>query len=1184
MNLEPMNGEPRNGEPMNGDPEVALGALAGNDDPWLIGVRHHSPACAAAMPALLAAFRPELILLELPPELGSWLPWLSHEELMAPVALAAASAEGHLLSFFPFADFSPELAALRWARANAVPVEPFDLPLHERGREAQNWSWEGPSLLAALKSRCEAEDVETLWERLVEARAPGAEPEAIRRAALLAGWMLRLEEARSGAGIDGESLRRETHMRQVLAARQAEGLRIVAVVGAFHAAALLAEPLLFEPRPSAEDGAGPGEPTVTSLIPYSTELLDSRSGYPAGIRDPLWQQGAFEALRDGVSPEPWVGELVARVGARLRAANHVAGVPDLREALRLAIDLARLRDLPAAGRRELLEGIETALGQGELWGRGRVLARALEHVLVGRQRGRLAAGTPRSGLAPHVEALLAELGLPGPGSSEPKKMRLDPLRSRLDARRRVTLMRLRTCGIPYGELREADRTGSTAALTEVWEVSWTPATAALLELAAVAGSTLEQATVGALRRQEREKEQGATARDQLAFLTAAAECALLLLTRERLARLLDEFEHEAGLAEVIEALELVDRIARGHFPGLDPDQLAPDPPLGAIRAELLAATIRAVEGLAGSERPEDVLALLEVIRLFGQLEEENGAPGAGRLGWALDQLALLGSPLIQGAAGAARVLTGREESRAFGARAGSWVEGGQDGPSRLVLAKRLQGALMVAAPLFEADGDWAAGLIERIEALSDDDFLERLPALREGFSVLSPAARERLLEALESRLPDVRELELEVAPEQLALFVEADREGAAAMAAIGEVPRDEVRNQEPLGSPAAPEAEPGATVPKPEHSLGAADRWRLILGRQQEKLPPGRAQRAARALEDLYGAGSGEGSRALWGGGGGGRETAFPGVREWAEELQEVFGESVREEVLGLAAAHGNMAAALALDPEKVLPSIELLEQVLSLRGGLPEAQLQRLRRLVKRVVDQLVEVLAVRLRPALAGLTVARPTRVDTGRLDLRRTLAANLNRLSRTPEGAIRFAPEKLIFRQRGRRSVDWKIILVVDVSGSMEASVIYSAMMAAILSGLPALSVHFVAFSTEILDLSNRVGDPLGLLLEITVGGGTHLARGLAYARSLMKVPSRTLVVAITDFEEGFPVENLLAEVRELVDSGAKVLGLAALDDRGQPRYHRGIAERVVAAGMPVAALTPLELARWVGERIR
>jgi VWA domain containing CoxE-like protein len=80
----------------------------------------------------------------------------------------------------------------------------------------------------------------------------------------------------------------------------------------------------------------------------------------------------------------------------------------------------------------------------------------------------------------------------------------------------------------------------------------------------------------------------------------------------------------------------------------------------------------------------------------------------------------------------------------------------------------------------------------------------------------------------------------------------------------------------------------------------------------------------------------------------------------------------------------------------------------------------------------------------------------------------------------------------------------------------------------------------------------------------------------------MPARTLVVLVTDFEEGGPVEPLLTEVRAVAESGARPLGLAALDDRGQPRYSRAAAEEVAGAAPPVAALSPLELARQVCRR--
>jgi Mg-chelatase subunit ChlD len=257
---------------------------------------------------------------------------------------------------------------------------------------------------------------------------------------------------------------------------------------------------------------------------------------------------------------------------------------------------------------------------------------------------------------------------------------------------------------------------------------------------------------------------------------------------------------------------------------------------------------------------------------------------------------------------------------------------------------------------------------------------------------------------------------------------------------------------------------------------------------------------------------------------------------------------------------------------------------VLSLKGALPEAKLGHLRRLVDRIVAQLVRELAHRLRPALVGLAVPRPTRRPGGPLDLDRTVRANLHTARRGPDGAAMLVPERPRFRTRGRRAADWHVTIVVDVSGSMEASTIYSAVVAAILNGLPALSVRFVAFSTEVVDLSDRVDDPLGLLLEVGIGGGTDIGAGLRYARQRLAVPSRTIVALVTDFEEGVSVGKLLAEVRALAESGAHLLGLAALDDRGQPDFNRAIATQVAAAGMPVAALSPLELARWIGERVR
>ncbi|MGW5036672.1 vWA domain-containing protein [Streptomyces parvulus] len=1201
-------------------PEAAVAALTDPAAPYLIGVRHHAPSLAAAVPALLEAAAPDVLLVELPAETQQWLPWLGHEETRAPVALAAARAgDGGGTAFYPFADFSPELAAVRWAVRRGVPVVACDLPLADRawrrGRRSgapvprvtpssvpEPPEVHGPGLTTALRARLTGRPGDDLWDRLVEAAAPGSEPEALRRAALLTGWALRAEAAAAG-GVPEVDLRREEWMRCRLAAATADGARAAVVVGAFHAPALLA------PAGAADEVRDGGPPAgagwTTSLIPYTYALLDERSGYPAGIRDPEWQHLVLRAAGDPTALEEALTRAAVRVCAELRALGHPSGPADAREITRLASDLARLRGLPAAGRGELVEAVQTVLAQGEPYGRGRAVARAMERILVGSRSGRPAPGAPRSGLAPAVESEVSRLGLPGPrpaGTNGPgaaaKDLRLDPLRSDLDRDRDLLLRRLAVCGVPYAEPRGVIGTGGAEALTSRWEVRWTPATEAMLSAVGVHGVTPAQAAEGVLRERRRTErdEGGPMAAQTLDGLRQAAECGLPALADARLAEAGDVLPASATLSELLTGLALLDRLRAGHVAGLGVDEDR------AVRADavagvLTAAAVRQVDGLTGAEDPADAHALLELAHRADVL-------GGVRLTDALARLEQVGSPLMRGAAGAVRVLLGHEDPDVLGGRVASWVDGATDRESRSALTARLTGLLTAAGPLLESAAPALDPLLDRVTGLSDQDFLHRLPALRGGFDTLSPAARDRLLTAVEERLDSggpadragrARPGELgRTDPAALAVWTGADLGARAALASLGLLPAPAAAGasaSNPRTPPADAErkAPAPATTPAPDptpHHIAPVDRWRLLLGRRTDQLPSA-AGAMATALDELYGSGRGEGSRGELTGpgrnGGGGREASYPSVREWSQELKALFGPGVREEVLAAAAAAGRPDVLAELDPDSVRPSVDLLRTVLRHAGGLPEARLAALRPLVRRLVDALTRQLATRLRPALHGAVLPRPSRRAGGGLDLPRTLRANLAAARRGPDGKVLVVPEHPVFRTRAKRSADWRLVLVTDVSGSMEASTVWAALTASVLAGVPTLSTHFLAFSTEVMDLTDHVDDPLSLLLEVSVGGGTHIAAGLRHARELVTVPSRTLVVVVSDFEEGYPLGGLLSEVRALAGSGCHVLGCASLDDAGRPRYSTAVAAQLVAAGMPVAALSPLELAGWVGEKI-
>lgn len=160
-------------------------------------------------------------------------------------------------------------------------------------------------------------------------------------------------------------------MRRVLTEAAAGGRRVAAVVGAFHAPALTGadafpagrdadtpphEPGETRPAPTGT-ARTPGTPSgaerrapVTSLVPYSFDLLDSRSGYPAGIRDPRWQQAVLTAGGDPGRVREAAARAITGLCREMRAAGHTAGTGEATETLRLACDLARLRGLPAPGR------------------------------------------------------------------------------------------------------------------------------------------------------------------------------------------------------------------------------------------------------------------------------------------------------------------------------------------------------------------------------------------------------------------------------------------------------------------------------------------------------------------------------------------------------------------------------------------------------------------------------------------------------------------------------------------------------------------------------------------------------------------------------------------------------------------------------------------------------------------
>ena len=362
------------------------------------------------------------------------------------------------------------------------------------------------------------------------------------------------------------------------------------------------------------------------------------------------------------------------------------------------------------------------------------------------------------------------------------------------------------------------------------------------------------------------------------------------------------------------------------------------------------------------------------------------------------------------------------------------------------------------------------------------------------------------------------------------------------------------------------------------------ERWRLILGAPAEPstgVPAEATARCDAALSWLYdrdGELAGRDVRR------GGSEDSVLSTVDWLDEVHRLFPRETIERLERDAVERYDITE-IVTDPEvlaRIEPSPALLRAVLRTKHLMNPDVLAMARRLVEVVVRDLLRRLAKDVRQAFTGARSRRPSAVKQARnFDFHRTVRANLAHYQPAERRLLIDSPK---FASRTRKHMErWQLVLVVDQSGSMAGSVIHAAVTAACLWGLPGLKTHLVAFDTSVVDLTADVSDPVELLMKVQLGGGTDIAKAVAYASGLIENPRCSIVVVISDFFEGGDEYRLVHEVRKLVGQGTEVLGLAALDEEANPVYDRDLAQRLADAGAHVGAMTPGQLAEFVAERL-
>lgn len=527
----------------------------------LLGVRHHGPGSARAVRAALDAARPRAVLVEGPPEGDALVALAAEEEMRPPVALLAHAVDDPgRAAFWPFAAFSPEWAAVRWALEQGAAVRFFDLPAAHSLAMMGDPTWDDDEddedetggegnggataahrrlglrgdPLAVLAETAGYDDPERWWEDVVEHRAGaagGGDP--FEPFAAVAEAMGALRETPGGqqddgppdAAARGREAVREAHMRlRLRAARKEYGDDVAVVCGAWHVPALRAKSTVTADRALLK--GLPKVRTETTWVPWTHRRLARRSGYGAGITSPGWYGHLFEARDRPV--ERWM----TKVAGLLRAEDHAVSSAHVIEAVRLAGTLAAMRGRPLPGLAETTDAVRAVMCDGSDVPLGLVQDR----LIVGDVLGEVPDGAPAVPLQRDLARLQRSLRL-GPEAGE-RELDLD-LRRETDAARSRLLHRLRLLGVDWG-VPAAGRGGSTGTFRESWRLRWEPELHVRVAEAGVWGTTVLGAATG-------KAEARAVSARALTDITALAEQCLLAGLPEAMPRVMKALADRAAL-------------------------------------------------------------------------------------------------------------------------------------------------------------------------------------------------------------------------------------------------------------------------------------------------------------------------------------------------------------------------------------------------------------------------------------------------------------------------------------------------------------------------------------------------------------------------------------------------------------------------------------------------------------
>lgn len=471
----------------------------------VLGVRHHSPACARWVRDSIRRLRPAYVLIEGPADFNPHIEDLRHAHRL-PVAIYSFHAEaGHShASYSPFCDYSPEWLALQTAwEIDASPLF-CDLPAWhpDFGERANRYAdphgldARAQAIDSELMASLGAEGRDALWDTLAE------QADDARLASLLTTYF---EGLRPGGVDDPAETGRERFMGQHVAwaLQQAAGRPVVLVCGGWHGGAIRRHAAAADGQPPEIPQAPAGARTGSYVVPYSYARLDRFTGYAAGMPSPAYYEQVFN---NGLaSAADWAMQSIAQA---LRQAGQSLSTADFIAWQTQAQALARLRGHRALLRTDLLDAalscvVKEALDVPPAWAESGRLQRGSEPILVamlralsGERQGKLASETRRPPLIADVERQLAELDLQP--STRTRSIELDWHRP--DDRPKAHLLhQLRILALPGIARRQGPQHTDARELREVFEIYQHPDWLGSLIEASIWGGTLAAAAASKLQ-------------------------------------------------------------------------------------------------------------------------------------------------------------------------------------------------------------------------------------------------------------------------------------------------------------------------------------------------------------------------------------------------------------------------------------------------------------------------------------------------------------------------------------------------------------------------------------------------------------------------------------------------------------------------------------------------------------